>query len=395
MGPDPGILAINAGSSSIKYAAYRQDGTAEPTLLGKGQIEGLGNAPHFVGKDQHGKMLGEKRWPDGNSLGHADGIRFLIEWLEANERDIRIVAAGHRVVHGGLLYSGPVRISDGVLEQLRQFEPLAPLHQPQNLAAIRAIAQEFPRLPQVACFDTAFHRTQPPVAQIFALPYEMTEKGIRRYGFHGLSYEYIARRLPEFAPQAERVVVAHLGNGASMCAMRGGRSVESTMGFTAVDGLPMGSRTGALDPGVLLFLVQQQGWDGVRLEKLLYKDSGLLGVSGLSNDMRALLANNEEGANRAIELFCYSIAKQLGALAAALGGIDALVFTAGIGEHAAPIRENVCRRAEWLGIDLDAAANQAGGPRITTKASRTSAWIIPTDEEKMIAIHTRNVLAAR
>jgi acetate kinase len=395
MGPDPGILVINAGSSSIKYAAYRQDDAAEPVLLGKGQIEGLGTAPHFVGKSQHGDLLGEKRWREGNSLGHAEGMRFLIEWLEANESDIRVTAAGHRVVHGGLLYSGPVRISDGVLMQLRQFEPLAPLHQPHNLAAIRAIAHEFPQLPQVACFDTAFHRTQPPVAQIFALPYEMSEKGIRRYGFHGLSYEYVARKLPEFAPKAERVVVAHLGNGASMCAMRDGRSVESTMGFTAVDGLPMGTRTGALDPGVLLFLVQQRGWDGARLEKLLYKESGLLGVSGVSNDMRALLASNEARARQAVELFVYSIAKQLGALAAALGGIDALVFTAGIGEHAVPIREEVCRHAEWLGIHLDSAANAAGGPRITTDASPTSAWVIPTDEEKMIAIHTRNVLADR
>jgi acetate kinase len=395
MGPDPGILVINAGSSSIKYAAYRQDDAAEPVLLGKGQIEGLGTAPHFVGKDQHGDLLGEKRWLEGNSLGHAEGMRFLIEWLEANESDIRVTAAGHRVVHGGLLYSGPVRISGPVLEELRQFEPLAPLHQPHNLTAIRAIAHEFPQLPQVACFDTAFHRTHPPVAQIFALPYEMSERGIRRYGFHGLSYEYIARKLPEFAPKAERVVVAHLGNGASMCAMRGGRSVESTMGFTAVDGLPMGTRTGALDPGVLLFLVQQQGWDGARLETLLYKESGLLGVSGVSNDMRELLASNEEGAHRAVELFCYSIAKQLGALAAALGGIDALVFTAGIGEHAVPIREKVCRRAEWLGIHLDSAANAAGGPRISTDASQTSAWVIPTDEEKMIAIHTRDVLFAR
>jgi acetate kinase len=395
MGPDPGILVINAGSSSIKYAAYRQDDAAEPVLLGKGQIEGLGTAPHFVGKSQHGDLLGEKRWREGNSLGHAEGMRFLIEWLAANESDIRITAAGHRVVHGGLLYSGPVRISDGVLMQLRQFEPLAPLHQPHNLAAIRAIAHEFPQLPQVACFDTAFHRTQPPVAQIFALPYEMSEKGIRRYGFHGLSYEYVARKLPEFAPKAERVVVAHLGNGASMCAMRDGRSVESTMGFTAVDGLPMGTRTGALDPGVLLFLVQQWGWDGARLEKLLYKESGLLGVSGVSNDMRALLASNEARARQAVELFVYSIAKQLGALAATLGGIDALVFTAGIGEHAVPIREEVCRHAEWLGIHLDSAANAAGGPRITTDASPTSAWVIPTDEEKMIAIHTRNLLAAR
>lgn len=390
---DPGILVINAGSSSIKYAAYRQDEAAEPLLLGKGQIEGLGTRPRFVGKNERGVVLGEKQWP-ADGFGHAQGMLFLIDWLEHNEADIRIVAAGHRVVHGGLLYSGPVRLDGEVRASLRQFEPLAPLHQPHNLAAIRALAEAFPELPQVACFDTAFHRTQPPEAQIFALPYQMSEQGIRRYGFHGLSYEYIARRLPEFAPEAERVVVAHLGNGASMCAMRGGRSVESSMGFTAVDGLPMGTRTGALDPGVLLHLLQQQHWDAARLETLLYKESGLLGVSGVSSDMRELLASNDSGAHRAIRLFCYSISKQLGTLAAVLGGIDALVFTAGIGEHAAPIREDVCRRAEWLGIRLDAAANRAGGPRISTAASPASAWVIPTDEEKMIALHTRDLLAA-
>jgi acetate kinase len=391
---DPGILVINAGSSSIKYAAYRSDHQAEPVLLGKGQIEGLGTSPRFVGKNEHADVIGEHRWPEGDTLSHSDGMRFLIEWLEGNERDIHIVAAGHRVVHGGLLYSHPVLIDAKVLDDLRQFEPLAPLHQPHNLAAIRAIAAEFETLPQVACFDTAFHRTQPAVAQIFALPYELAERGLRRYGFHGLSYEYIARKLPELAPDAKRVVVAHLGNGASMCALRDGRSVESSMGFTGVDGLPMGTRTGAIDPGAVLFMMQVLGWDAARIERLIYKESGLLGVSGVSSDMRELLGSTDERAHHAIELFCYSIAKQLGALAAVLGGLDALVFTAGIGEHAAPIREDVCRRSEWLGIRLDVAANQLGGPCITTPASPVSAWVVPTDEEKMIAIHTRNVLAA-
>jgi acetate kinase len=391
---DPGILVINAGSSSIKYAAYRSDKAGEPVLLGRGHLEGLGTAPSFVGRNERGAVIEALHWPEGDSLDHAAGIRFLIRWLERNENDIAVVAAGHRVVHGGLLYSGPVRLDGDVLEQLRQFEPLAPLHQPHNLAAIDALGKEFPKLPQVACFDTAFHRTQPEVAQLFALPWAMTEAGVRRYGFHGLSYEYIARRLPELAPKAERVVVAHLGNGASMCAMRAGRSVESTMGFTAVDGLPMGTRTGALDPGALLYFVQVLGWDAARIENLLYKESGLLGVSGVSNDMRELLASNEPRARQAVELFCYCIAKQLGALAAVLGGIDALVFTAGIGEHAAEIREEVCRRAEWLGVRLDVTANRHGGPRITSPASPVSAWVIPTDEEKMIAIHTRDVLAA-
>ena len=390
---DPGILVVNAGSSSIKYAAFRQDDAAEPSLLGKGQIEGLGTHPRFTGRNEEGVILGQQEWPvDG--FGHAEGMRFLINWLNQNEADIHIVAAGHRVVHGGRLYSGPVRLTESVINDLRQFEPLAPLHQPHNLAAIRALAEAFPELPQVGCFDTAFHRTQPPEAQIFALPFAMSEQGICRYGFHGLSYEYITRRLPEFAPQAERVVVAHLGNGASMCAIRGGRSVESSMGFTAVDGLPMGTRTGALDPGVLLYLLQEKGWDARRIEALLYQESGLLGVSGVSNDMRILLASDTPGARRAVDLFCYSIVKELGALAAVMGGLDALVFTAGIGEHAAVVRENVCRRAEWLGIRLDAAANHADGPCITTADSPTSAWVIPTNEEKMIAIHTRDLLAS-
>jgi acetate kinase len=390
---DPGILVVNAGSSSIKYAAFRQADAAEPLLLGKGQIEGLGTHPRFVGKNERGELLGERVWP-ADGFGHAEGMRFLIDWLNHNEADIRIVAAGHRVVHGGLLYSGPVLLSEAVIQDLRQFEPLAPLHQPHNLAAIRALAEAFPDLPQVGCFDTAFHRTQPAEAQIFALPLAMSQQGIRRYGFHGLSYEYISRRLPEFAPRAERVVVAHLGNGASMCAIQGGRSVESSMGFTAVDGLPMGTRTGALDPGVLLYLLQARGWNAQRIEALLYKESGLLGVSGVSSDMRELLASDAPGARRAVQLFCYSIAKQLGALAAVMGGIDALVFTAGIGEHAVAVRENVCRRSEWLGIRLDAAANRAGGPCITDANSPTSAWVIPTNEERMIAIHTRDLLAA-
>ncbi|MBK8211284.1 MAG: acetate/propionate family kinase [Rhodospirillales bacterium] len=389
---DPGILVVNAGSSSIKYAAFRQDDAAEPLLLGKGQIEGLGSHPRFVGKNERGVVLGEKHWP-AESFNHAQGMRFLIDWLEHNEADIRIVAAGHRVVHGGLLYSGPVRLDARVIEELRQFEPLAPLHQPHNLAAIGALAEAFPDLPQVGCFDTAYHRTQPPQAQIFALPWAMSERGVRRYGFHGLSYEYIARRLPEFVPRARRVVVAHLGNGASMCAMRDGRSVGSSMGFTAVDGLPMGTVPVPSIRACCCISCRHRGWDARRIETLLYKESGLLGVSGISNDMRELLASDEVGAHRAIELFCYSIAKQLGALAAVLGGIDALVFTAGIGEHAAAIREDVCRRAEWLGIRLDAAANRAGGPCITSAASPASAWVIPTDEEKMIAIHTRDLLA--
>lgn len=388
-----GILVINAGSSSIKFAAYRDDAAADPVLLGKGQLSGIGSAPHFAVNDHHGQKVAEHRWAEADALDHAGALRFLIEWVSSHDSNIEIVAAGHRVVHGGLQYSGPVRIDAAVMEHLRTLEPLAPLHQPHNLNAIRCVAAEFPRLAQVACFDTAFHRTQEQLAQIFALPWDLTEQGVRRYGFHGLSYEYIARQLPHFVPKAERVVVAHLGSGASMCALRNGQSVDSTMGFTAVDGLPMGTRTGALDPGSLLYFMQVLGWDAERIQRLLYKESGLLGVSGISNDMRVLLQSEDPRARLAIELFCYAIAKHLGALTAVLKGLDALVFTAGIGEHAAAIREKVCRSAEWLGVAIDVDANAGGGPCITSAASRVSAWVIPTDEEKMIAIHTRRVLA--
>jgi acetate kinase len=266
------------------------------------------------------------------------------------------------------------------------------LHLPHNLAAIRALIEQHPEVPQVVCFDNSFHRTQPRVAQLYALPREMTDRGIRRYGFHGLSYEFIARRINDYAPNASRVVVAHLGSGASMCAIRDGASIECTLGFSALDGLPMGTRTGSLDPGVILYLMQVMGMDAGAIEKLLYKQSGLLGVSGISNDMRDLLASEDPSADEAVELFVYHIAKQLGALAATLQGIDALVFTAGVGEHAAVIRERVCCRAEWLGIQLDRAANETHGPCISTHTSRVSVWVIPTDEERMIAIHTAGLM---
>ena len=398
------VLVLNAGSSSIKFAGYldRDDANPEPLgpeLLGKGQIEGIGTAPRFVVRNAGGETVDERQWPDSTRMGHADALRFLTDWIETNAGHMRLAAAGHRVVHGGRRYSGATLIDDGVLSELEAFVPLAPLHQPHNLAAIRALAETNPDLPQVACFDTAFHRTQPPLAELFALPRALTDQGIQRYGFHGLSYEYIARRLPEFAPDASRVVVAHLGSGASLCALRDGRSVESTMGFTAVDGLPMGTRTGALDPGVLLYLMQEKGMDAAALESLLYRDSGLLGVSGISNDMRDLLASSDPRAEEAIALFVYHIGKHIGALAAALGGLDALVFTAGIGEHAPEIRRRVCRDAAWLGIQLDDQANEtangSGNPRISAADSSTSAWVIPTDEERMIAIHTIAALRHR
>jgi acetate kinase len=392
---DQGILVINAGSSSIKFAVFTDGGLPEPKLLFKGQMEGLGSDPSFQVKDATGKKFDERdEWPRGSTLNHVGALRYILGWLEECAHDIKIEAAGHRVVHGGLAYDRAVQINERVIADLEQLTPLAPLHQPHNLAAIRALAEAAPGLPQVACFDTAFHRTQPRVAQLFALPRALIESGVRRYGFHGLSYEYIAYRLPHYVPEARKVVVAHLGSGASMCALHNGRSIESTMGFTAVDGLPMGTRTGAMDPGVVLYLMQDRGYDARAIENLLYKESGLLGVSGVSNDMRDLLESDAPHAAEAVELFVYHIGKHLGALASALEGLDALVFTAGIGENSPSIRDQVCRRAEWLGVRLDEESNHQGNSRISTADSPVSAWVIPTNEELMIALHVRDQLQA-
>jgi acetate kinase len=300
------------------------------------------------------------------------------------------VAVGHRVAHGGPVYSAPVIVDDAVLAVLDRFVPLAPLHQPHNLQPMRAIGQRFPGVPQVACFDTAFHRGHAEVADRYALPDELYQAGVRRYGFHGLSYEYIARTLPAVAPGVVQgaVVVAHLGSGASMCAVKGGRSVDSTMGFTALDGLPMGTRCGQLDPGVVLHLLSERGYGVKEVERLLYQEAGLRGLSGSSNDVRDLLASQDPRARLALDYFVYRVGRELGGLAAAMGGIDALVLTAGIAENSAEMRGRICAQAAWLGLRLDEAANQAGGPRISTPGSRVSAWVIPTDEERMIAEHT-------
>ena len=389
------ILILNAGSSSLKFSVFL-DGEPPAPLL-RGQLEGLFTRPHFLARD-HGGVAGEKEWAAGTQLGHEGAIEFLFAWGRTGAlREHRIVAAGHRVVHGGLKFTQPVLIDSEVLAALDVLVPLAPLHQPHNLAAIRAIVQRVPELPQVACFDTAFHRSQPAVAQAFALPRRYTEEGVLRYGFHGLSYEYIASMLPAIDARATagRTVVAHLGNGASLCALKGGRSVASTMSFTAVDGLPMGTRCGALDPGVLLYLMDQHRMDARALEKLIYQQSGLLGVSGISSDLRTLLASPDPRAAEALDLFVYRIGRELGSLSAALGGLDALVFTGGIGENAASIRARVCRDAAWLGLELDEAANDAGGPCISRLESRVAAWIIPTNEELMIAQHTRRLLAGK
>ncbi len=387
------ILVLNAGSSSIKFRAFVA-GPGELELLLVGQVQGLNLAPRFQCRDHAGKTLVDEAWPAGRERGHHGAIQHIGELLLGYGGGYRLCAAGHRVVHGGMQFTAPMRVSPELLLELEQLSPLAPLHQPHNLAAIKALCALRPDLPQVACFDTAFHRSQPELAQAFALPASITSKGVRRYGFHGLSYEYIAGMLPSVLPAggAGKTVVAHLGNGASMCAMQDGKSVASTMGFTAVDGLPMGTRCGSLDPGVVLYMMDTLKMDSHAIQDMLYKASGLLGVSGISSDMRALLASDDAHARFAVALFTYRIGRELGSLAAAMQGIDALVFTAGVGEHSAPVRERVCRDAAWLGLEFDAKANQRGGPCISAPGSKVSAWVIPTDEELIIARHTRRLV---
>ncbi len=400
------ILVVNAGSSSLKFSVYLTCSGAPVRLL-DGAVSGLGGAPRFDARAEDGRAIAPWQPPDGERPGHDAVFERLLEWLvgwldtqpetAAPTRSAAappFAAVGHRVVHGGERFAAPTRLDADVVRALEALVPLAPLHQPHNLAPIRRLAARWPSLPQVAAFDTAFHRTIPPVAQLFALPRALTAAGVRRYGFHGLSYAYIARRLRALDPVAAagRVVVAHLGNGASLCAMCDGRSIDSSMGFTAVDGLMMGTRTGSLDPGVILWLIQEKGYDAAALERLLYKESGLRGVSGIGNDMRTLLASDHPHAAEAIDLFVYRIVREVGALTAVLGGLDALVFTAGIGENAPPIRARVTAGLGWLGARLDAAANQAGALRIAAPDSRVGVWVIPTDEDLMIATDTLELI---
>jgi acetate kinase len=390
------ILVLNAGSSSIKFSLFSPSGP-DLALVARGQAEGLYTSPRFVAKDDAGNVIGEKAWGDGVALGHEGALDHLVGFLRSRSEGYRLAGIGHRVVHGGLEYSQPARVTAAVLQALQKYIPLAPLHQPHNLAPIRALLQRSPDLPQVACFDTAFHRSMPAVAQAFALPKSITDGGVVRYGFHGLSYEYIASVLPQVDAKAAagRTVVLHLGNGSSMCALSACRSVASTMGFTAVDGLPMGTRCGNLDPGVVLYLMDELKMDVRAIEKLIYQESGLLGVSGVSSDMRVLLASTEPRAKQAIDLYIYRIARELGSLAAALGGLDAIAFTAGIGENSAELRERICRDATWLGVELDTDANRGKNARISRAGSRVGAFVVPTNEELMIARHTRELLAER
>jgi acetate kinase len=393
------ISVINSGSSSIKFSLFQCIGATELTLIYRGQVDGIGVTPKFVGKNAAGDIVEEQTWQNSPEVNHESLMTHIIRWIRENRLKLNqeLLGVGHRVVHGGNAYSHPVKLDDTVLQKLEEFIPLAPLHQPHNLSPIRTVTKLNPEIPQVACFDTAFHSTNPVHARMYALPRDLIREGVVRYGFHGLSYEFIARQLPVVDPNAAkgRVAVAHLGNGASMCGLLNGESITNSMGFTAIEGLVMGTRTGSLDPGVILYLMQTKQMDAAALEEMLYKQSGLQGMSEISNDMRILLESDDPQAKEAVDVFVYRIQRELGATAAVLGGLDALVFTAGIGENAAEIRSRVCEGSEWLGIRLDPDANRAGGPRINSDDSVVSVWVIPTNEELMIAMHTRDVLAKR
>jgi len=385
------LVVLNAGSSSIKFCTFRRDGSRLEREL-RGQVSDLGRAPRMTVK-RGVDPVADRGLSDG-PMTHADALDVLLDALRAELHGEAIVGVGHRVVHGGLEFMAPTRVDAAVLGRLERYNALAPLHQPHNLSAIRVMLERLPGVPEIACFDTAFHRTVPEVAQLFALPPRFAAAGVRRYGFHGLSYEYVASVLPALDERAAagRTVVMHLGNGASMCAMSAGRSVATTMGFTAVDGLPMGTRTGALDPGVLLFMFDELGMSVREVERLLYHESGLLGMSGISSDMRELLASEAPAARLALDVFAYRARRELGSLAAALGGLDAVVFTAGIGENQPEVRRRICADAAWLGLELDAAANERHGPCISAAGSRVTAWVVPTDEETMIARHVARLL---
>jgi acetate kinase len=385
-------LVLNAGSSSLKFCVFERPEPLESwRLAARGQIEGIGTSPRLRVKDDNDESLANQ---DVAACDGREALDVLAAWLRSKYGGSRVLGVGHRVVHGGARFKGPTIVDADVMRELYQLVPLAPLHQPHNLAAIEAVFERLPGIPQVACFDTSFHRGQPAVAELIPFPRELRQQGLQRYGFHGLSYEYIASVLPQVAPEIAhgRVVVAHLGSGSSLCALKNGKSFDSTLGFTALDGLCMGTRPGSIDPGVVLHLFQGLNLSAKEVETLLYKKSGLLGISGISNDMRDLLGRSEPAAQLAVDYFVYSVAKQIGALTAALGGIDGLVFTAGIGENSPEIRKRICESSAWLGIELEEAANSNRDTKISTPRSNPSVWVIPTNEELMIARHTGALL---
>jgi acetate kinase len=390
------LLVINAGSSSIKFASYYMTDCGELLADVQGQIENIGNNPRFSVKRADGCVLAENDFSGTAGLGFNEGVAMICRWLQHYSKALTILAVGHRVVHGGSRCTAPVIVNDEIIQYLEQLIPLAALHQPHNLAGIKAFQVLMPDVPQVACFDTAFHSSQPEMACQFGLPKRFHEDGVKRYGFHGLSYDYLSRTLPVLDPKLTdaRVIAAHLGSGASLCAMRNGHSVATTMGFSVLDGLIMGTRCGSLDPGVILHLINEYRLDSKKLERLLYHESGLLGLSGISNDMKTLLASQHDDAKKAIELFVYRISREIGSLAAALGGLDALVFTGGIGEHSTAIRTAVCEKAAWLGVRLDAAktGEETVSGRISPNDSPVAVWVVPTDENMMIARHAFQLL---
>jgi len=389
------VVVFNAGSTSLKFGAYGVDAAGLPPLRCTGRIDSLQGDPHFVVKDAVGKPLAAHAWGDGHSLDHKAALHFVMTWLETNLGGDKVVAGGHRMLLGGTRFEAPVLIDGQVLDYLNTLVAMEPSHQPFNLAGARAFAEAFPGLPQVACFDTSFHRTMPDVAQTYALPKDVRDAGVRHWGYHGISYDYISRQIPKFAPSARRVIAAHLGGGASLCAMLDGRSVDTTMGFAGLSGLPMATRSGDVPPGALFYLLRSKLFDDASLETMLYERAGLLGLSGISGDMEVLQESADPRAGAAIGSFVYAMTKYVGAYAVVLGGLDALVFTAGIGENSAPVRKALCGKLAALGVSLDEAANLVGGPRISTPDSRVSVWVIPTNEELMIAQHTLALIKAR
>jgi len=395
LAPDARLLVINAGSSSIKFSLY-EAGTGDPVALIHGQVDGIGVHPAFRAKSAGGETLASEAWDAAARPDHASALQGIFDWLDDHDGGHPIAAAGHRVVFGGEAHTAPALVTPALMDELDALVPLMPLHLPANIGPIRTLMADQPALPQTLSFDTAFHATIPAVRRLFALPREFAEAGVKRYGFHGLSYAYIASVLPEIDPEAAsgRTIVAHLGNGASLCALEAGRSVETSMGFSALEGLMMGTRPGRLDPGVLLYLIRERGMDADALDDLLYKHSGLLGVSGVSNDMRDVLASDTDAARQAVELFCYRATTEIGGLAAALGGLDALVFTGGIGEHSAPIREGIMRGCGWLGLEFDPSANAAHAPMLSVPGSNVRAYRVPTDEDLVIARDMKHVLTA-
>jgi acetate kinase len=394
---DEYALVLNAGSSSLKFCVFHRPDKVNWRIEARGQIDGIGSSPRLKAKNTDGEKLVDEKFDKQTLKDGGDAIEALATWLRSKYGGSRVLGVGHRVVHGGPDFTGPVVITPEVLQKLHVLTPLAPLHQPYNLAAIEAVTERLPDVPQVACFDTSFHRGHDAVAELVPLPREITDAGVQRYGFHGLSYEYIASELHEAAPEIAdgRVIVAHLGSGASLCALKNGKSIDSTLGFTALDGLCMGTRPGSLDPGVVLYLFQNLGLSAKEVETILYKKSGLIGISGTSNDMRDLLTDSAPAARLAVDYFVYSSAKEVGSLAAALGGVDAIVFTAGIGENSPEIRRRICESSAWLGVELDNDANQKQKTRISTQQSKISVWVIPTNEELMIARHTATLLGLR